>query len=78
MIRINLLPAQGDRARASGAASRCRWSPSALAIALLIMVVPFLIQGRTAGARSTREIEPLNQGDPGVNLQVREVRDSIA
>ena len=73
MIRINLLPLK-ETERAIGRRQQLSLVALGAAIALLIMVVPFIIQGRQLAALDT-QIEQLNKDIQQFNAQVREVHE---
>jgi type IV pilus assembly protein PilN len=73
MIRINLLPLK-ETERALGRRQQLSLIALGAAIALLIMVVPFIIQGRRL-ATLDGEIEQLNKDIQQFNVQVREVHE---
>jgi type IV pilus assembly protein PilN len=73
MIRINLLPLK-ETERALGRRQQLSLIALGSAIALLIMVVPFIIQGRQIAALDN-QIEQLNRDIQGYNAQVREVHE---
>ncbi|MGH7790372.1 MAG: PilN domain-containing protein [Candidatus Binatia bacterium] len=73
MIRINLLPLK-ETERAIGRRQQVALVALGLAIALLIMIVPFLIQGRQIGTLDS-QIEQTNREIQQFNTQVKEVRE---
>lgn len=73
MIRINLLPIK-ETERALGRRQQMSLVALGLVTTLLIMVIPYLIQGRKLGALDGK-IESLTKEIQAMNLQVREVRD---
>lgn len=73
MIRINLLPLK-ETERAIGRRQQLSLVALGAAIALLIMVVPFIIQGRQLSALDA-QIEQLNKDIQQFNAQVREVHE---
>ena len=73
MIRINLLPLK-ETERAIGRRQQLSLIALGAAIALLIMIVPFIIQGRQLTALDT-QIEQLNKDIQQFNAQVREVHE---
>jgi len=73
MIRINLLPLK-DTERALGRRQQLSLIALGATVALLIMVVPFIIQGRRL-ATLDGEIEQLNKDIQQFNVQVREVHE---
>jgi len=73
MIRINLLPIK-EAQRALGHRQRLSVALLSVSVALLVMVVPYVLQGRRF-AQLDREIEQLNTEIARYNEQTREVRD---
>lgn len=73
MIRINLLPIK-ETERALGRRQQMSLVALGLVTTLLIMVIPYLIQGRKLSVLDGR-IETLTKEIQAMNLQVREVRD---
>jgi type IV pilus assembly protein PilN len=73
MIRINLLPLK-ETERAIGRRQQVSVLALGVTIALLIMVVPFLVQGRRLASLNA-QIEELNKEVQQYNTQVKEVRD---
>lgn len=73
MIRINLLPIK-EAERALGRRQQMSLIALGLATTLLIMLIPFIIQGRKLGNLNS-QIEHLTTEIQAMNLQVREVRD---
>lgn len=73
MIRINLLPIR-EIERAFGRRQRLSLAALGLATSLLVMLVPYLMQGRRLAALDMR-IEQLNKEIQAINLQVREARE---
>jgi type IV pilus assembly protein PilN len=73
MIRINLLPLK-ETERAIGRRQQLSLIALGAAIALLIMIVPFIIQGRQITALDS-QIEQLNREIQSYNAQVREVHE---
>ena len=73
MIRINLLPVK-ETERALGRRQQMSLVALGLVTTLLIMVIPYLIQGRKLSVLDGR-IETLTKEIQAMNLQVREVRD---
>jgi len=73
MIRLNLLPLK-ETERAIGRRQQLSLIALGAAIALLIMVVPFIIQGRRLAALDS-EIDQLNKDIQQFNAQVREVHE---
>jgi len=73
MIRINLLPVK-ETERALGRRQQLSLVALGLVTTLLIMVIPYLIQGRKLSTLDAR-IETLTKEIQAMNLQVREVRD---
>jgi type IV pilus assembly protein PilN len=73
MIRINLLPVK-ETERALGRRQQLSLVALGLVTTLLIMVIPYLIQGRKLATLDAR-IETLTKEIQAMNLQVREVRD---
>jgi type IV pilus assembly protein PilN len=73
MIRINLLPIK-EAQRALGRRQQLSVALLSVSVALLVMVVPYVLQGRRF-AQLDREIEQLNTEIARYNEQTREVRD---
>lgn len=73
MIRINLLPVK-ETERALGRRQQMSLVALGLVTTLLIMVIPYLVQGRKLASLDSR-IETLTKEIQAMNLQVREVRD---
>lgn len=73
MIRINLLPLK-ETERAIGRRQQMSLVALGVAIALLIMIVPFIIQGRRLAVLDG-ETEQVNREIQQLNQQVREVRE---
>ncbi len=73
MIRINLLPLK-ETERAIGRRQQLSLVALGVAIALLIMIVPFIIQGRRLATLNT-EIDELNKEIQQYNTQVKEVHE---
>jgi type IV pilus assembly protein PilN len=73
MIRINLLPLK-ETERAIGRRQQVSMLALGVTIALLIMIVPFLVQGRRLATLDT-QIDELNREIQQYNTQVKEVRD---
>lgn len=73
MIRINLLPIK-EAERALGRRQQMSLVALGLATTLLIMLIPFIIQGRKLSALDN-QIAQLTKEIQAMNLQVREVRD---
>ncbi len=73
MIRINLLPIK-ETERALGRRHQMSLVALGAATTLLIMLIPFLIQGRKL-SNLNEEITQLTEEIQAMNLQVREVRD---
>jgi type IV pilus assembly protein PilN len=73
MIRINLLPLK-EAQRALGRRRQVSVAALSLSVALLMMVVPYVLQGRQL-AHVDRDIERLNAEVAKLNEQAREVRD---
>jgi len=73
MIRINLLPIK-EAQRALGRRQQVSIALLSVAVALLVMVIPFLLQGRRLGTLE-RDIEQLQTEIATYNAQAREVRD---
>ena len=73
MIRINLLPIK-ETERALGRRQQMSLVALGLVTTLLIMVIPYLVQGRKLSTLDSR-IETLTKEIQAMNLQVREVRD---
>ena len=73
MIRINLLPIK-ETERALGRRQQMSLVALGLVTTLLIMVIPYLVQGRKLSVLDGR-IATLTKEVQAMNLQVREVRD---
>ena len=73
MIRINLLPLK-EAQRAVGRRRQVSLAVLSVAVALLVMLVPYLMQGRSLGALD-REITQLNSDIAKLNAQALEVRE---
>ena len=73
MIRINLLPLK-EAQRALGRRRQLSLAALSAAVALLVMLVPYLMQGRTMSALDS-EIGQLNSDIAKLNAQANEVRD---
>lgn len=73
MIRVNLLPLK-EAQRAMGRRRQASLALLSVAVAMLVMVVPYLMQGRTLSALD-REITQLNSDIAKLNAQAVEVRD---
>jgi type IV pilus assembly protein PilN len=73
MIRINLLPIKEAR-RAIGRRQQMSVALLSVSVALLVMVVPYVLQGRKLGLLD-RDIEQLNAEIAKLNAQTKEVRD---
>ena len=73
MIRINLLPIR-EAQRALGRRQQLSVGILSVAVAILVMIVPYLIQGRRM-ARLDGEIEQLRSEIQKYNDQAKEVRD---
>ena len=73
MIRINLLPIK-ETERALGRRQQMSLVALGLVTTLLIMLIPYLIQGRRLSVLDSR-VETLTKEIQAMNLQVREVRD---
>jgi type IV pilus assembly protein PilN len=73
MIRINLLPIK-ETERALGRRQQMSLVALGLVTTLLIMLIPYLIQGRRISTLDGR-VETLTKEIQAMNLQVREVRD---
>jgi len=73
MIRINLLPVK-EAQRVLGRRQRVSVAVLSVAVALLVMIVPYMLQGRTL-AHLRRDIDQLNAELDKLNQQTREVRD---
>jgi len=73
MIRINLLPLK-EAQRALGRRRQMSVAMLSLSVALLMMVVPFVLQGRQL-ANLESEMQQLNGEVAKLNEQTREVRD---
>jgi type IV pilus assembly protein PilN len=73
MIRLNLLPLK-ETERALGRRQQLSLIALGVSIALLIMIIPFLIQGRTL-ASLDGQIDELNREVQQYNSQVREVHE---
>lgn len=73
MIRINLLPIK-EAQRALGRRHQLAVVLLSLAVAVLVMVIPYVLQGRTL-AQLNHEIEQLNAEIAKYDEQTKEVRD---
>ena len=73
MIRINLLPIK-EAQRAVGRRQQMSLALLSISVALLVMVVPYVIQGRRI-AQLDSDIAQLNAEIERYNAQTREVRD---
>jgi type IV pilus assembly protein PilN len=73
MIRLNLLPLK-ETERAIGRRQQLSLVALGMAIALLIMVVPFIVQGRTLATLDS-QIDQLNKEIQQYNTQVKEVHE---
>jgi type IV pilus assembly protein PilN len=73
MIRLNLLPLK-ETERALGRRQQLSLIALGVSIALLIMIIPFLIQGRTLASLDA-QIDELNREVQQYNTQVREVHE---
>jgi len=73
MIRINLLPVK-EAQRALGRRRQTSVALLSITVALLVMLVPYLLQARRLG-QVTREIDQLNVEIAKLNEQTKEVRD---
>lgn len=73
MIRINLLPVK-EAQRALGRRQRLSVAALSIAVAVLVMIVPYLLQARTL-ARLQQEIDQLTAEIAKFDAQTREVRD---
>lgn len=73
MIRLNLLPLK-ETERALGRRQQVSLVALGVAIALLIMIVPFIIQGRTLSTLDG-QIDQLNKEIQQYNTQVKEVHE---
>jgi len=73
MIRINLLPLK-EAQRAMGRRQQLSVALLSVAVALLVMVVPYVLQGRTL-SRLDGEIDQLRAEIQKFNEQAKEVRD---
>ena len=73
MIRLNLLPLK-ETERALGRRQQLSLIALGVSIALLIMIIPFLIQGRTLASLDA-QIDELNREVQQFNTQVREVHE---
>jgi len=73
MIRLNLLPLK-ETERALGRRQQLSLVALGVAVALLIMIVPFAIQGRRL-ASLEHQIDTLNKEIQQYNVQVKEVHD---
>jgi type IV pilus assembly protein PilN len=73
MIRINLLPLK-EAQRAIGRRRQLSLALLSAAVAALVMLVPYLMQGRTLSALD-REVTQLNSDIAKLNAQAAEVRD---
>jgi len=73
MIRVNLLPLK-EAQRAMGRRRQASLALLSLAVAFLVMLIPYLMQGRSL-AGLDREIAQLNTDIAKLNSQAAEVRD---
>jgi type IV pilus assembly protein PilN len=73
MIRINLLPLK-EAQRALGRRRQMSLAVLSVAVALLVMIVPYLMQRRTLSTLD-REVSQLNSDIAKLNTQAQEVRD---
>jgi type IV pilus assembly protein PilN len=73
MIRINLLPIK-DAQRAIGRRQQVSVALLSVSVALLVMVIPYVLQGRRI-AQLDRDITQLNTDIERYNAQTREVHD---
>jgi type IV pilus assembly protein PilN len=73
MIRLNLLPLK-ETERAIGRRQQVSLLALGVALALLIMIIPFLVQGRRLGALDT-QIDQLHKEIQHYNTQVKEVHE---
>ena len=73
MIRINLLPFK-EAQRALGRRQQVSMALLSVTVALLVMVIPYVLQGRRLGELD-RDIEHLQAEIATYNAQAREVRD---
>lgn len=73
MIRLNLLPLK-ETERAIGRRQQVSLLALGVALALLIMIIPFLVQGRRLGALDT-QIDQLHKEIQQYNTQVKEVHE---
>jgi type IV pilus assembly protein PilN len=73
MIRINLLPVK-EAQRALGRRQRVSVAILSVTVALLVMIVPYMLQGRSF-AHLHQDIDQLNAEIAKLNEQTREVRD---
>lgn len=73
MIRINLLPTK-EAQRALGRRQQMSVALLSVTVALLMMVIPYVLQGRQLG-RVDRDIDQLRTEIVKFNEQAREVRD---
>lgn len=73
MIRINLLPVK-EAQRALGRRQRLSVAALSIAVAVLVMIVPYILQGRKLGRLQT-EIDQLTAEIAKFDQQTREVRD---
>lgn len=73
MIRINLLPVK-ETERALGRRQQMSLVALGLVTTLLIMLIPYLFQGRKIASLDTR-IDTINKEIQAMNLQVREVHE---
>jgi type IV pilus assembly protein PilN len=73
MIRLNLLPLK-ETERAIGRRQQLSLVALGMAIALLIMIVPFIVQGRTLATLDS-QIDQLNKEIQQYNTQVKEVHE---
>jgi type IV pilus assembly protein PilN len=73
MIRINLLPVK-EAQRALGRRQQLSVALLSVSVALLVMVVPYVLQGRRM-AQLDRDVAQLNAEIERFNAQTREVRE---
>jgi type IV pilus assembly protein PilN len=73
MIRVNLLPLK-EAQRALGRRRQLSVALLSISVALLVMVIPYVLQGRQL-AGVERDIDQLNAEVAKLNEQTREVRD---
>lgn len=73
MIRINLLPLR-EAQRALGRRRQMSLAALSVAVALFVMIIPYLMQKRTLSALD-REVSQLNGDIAKLNAQAHEVRD---